>query len=68
MNYISQLQNENKELKAKINNTKEAFTTFRAHLHSAKFTGSESDGSRKDWISTGDVLNWLREIDRELFY
>jgi hypothetical protein len=35
---------------------------FLDHLHSAKFTGIEMDGGRRDWISTGDAIARLREI------
>jgi len=62
MNYIKQLQNENQKLKTQlgvINNQIDCFINF---LHGAKFTGVQSDGSRKDWISTGDVIHSLREI------
>ena len=41
----------------------DAINDFRALLHSDKFAGYDSDGDRKDWIATGDVLNWLREIE-----
>jgi hypothetical protein len=32
---------------------------LRAHVLSAKFLGVEGDGSRKDWIATGDVLRYI---------
>jgi hypothetical protein len=31
---------------------------FRCHLHSDKFAGEG-----RDWISTADVLNWIRELE-----
>ena len=35
---------------------------FLAHLHSSKFIGFEEGGKRKDWIATGDVVEWLRSF------
>lgn len=42
---------------------------LRLRLLSPKFTGYEADGSRKDWIFTGDLddilLNWLMILSRD---
>lgn len=62
MNYIERLQTENKELKGQLEQIKSELDSFRIFLNSAKFQGFESDGSRKDWISTNDVQNRLKEI------
>lgn len=62
MNHILKLQEENREQKAKLEKVGEEINQFIIHLNSAKFTGTESDGARKDWISTADVINWLREV------
>mgnify|MGYP001574534752 CR=1 FL=1 len=63
MNYIHQLQ---AELNASIAATeafKQSLNDFRQLLHSPKFTGMQADGERKDWISTGDVLAMLWNIE-----
>lgn len=65
-NYIQTLQEENKRLR---NNRRQVFdeiTDFIGFLHSDKFKGTGCDGSRKDWISTKDVINRLQEIRNEL--
>ncbi len=65
MNYIKKLQSDleakTAELAAKI----AMITAFQAHIASAKFQGTDADGSRKDWISTADVGTWLRNIKSE---
>lgn len=65
MNYIKKLQTEKVELENKLAHMKQSITDFQTHLHSEKFQGVQADGSRKDWISTADVLNWLREVKSE---
>ena len=62
MNFINRLQNENAELNARIVATEEALTAIRVYLSCDKFRGVESDGSRKDWIATGDVFRLLDEV------
>jgi len=62
MNYIKQLKEENERLKNELIATRDEIHSFISFLHSDKFTGVQSDGSRKDWISTGDAINKLREI------
>jgi hypothetical protein len=37
---------------------------FRQHLLTPKFVGVDSDGDRKDWISTSDVLRFLEDLKR----
>lgn len=63
MNYIKQLKADNAAFINAIVEAREELNAFKAHLHSAKFAGTEEDGSRKDWISTGDVLHRLAEIE-----
>lgn len=62
MNYIKRLEADNADLRKRIENTVNDLNAFRAFLRSAKFTGTESDGSRKDWISTGDADNHLSNL------
>ena len=66
MNYIKQLQAENAELRQALDAARDEIAAFRAHLHSAKFAGVESDGSRKDWIATADVFARLANINDAL--
>lgn len=61
MNHILKLQSENKTLATASQNAQEEIQLFLAHLHSAKFTGTEN-GERKDWIATGDVIARMQEI------
>lgn len=62
MNYIKQLQAENQRLKDEIAMIHDELLNFISFLHSDKFRGVQSDGARKDWISTTDVINRLIEI------
>lgn len=63
MNYIHRLKRDNDTLQAALRAARAEIAAFREHLHGAKFVGVESDGGRKDWISTGDVLARLGVID-----
>lgn len=65
MNFIKQLQAEFEESEQNAENTRQQIELFKAHLNSPKFQGVEN-GESKDWISTGDVLNWLEGIRRSL--
>lgn len=62
MNYIKQLQEDRLNAAKKLANILLELEAFNVHLHSEKFTGVQSDGTRKDWISTADVINRIREI------
>jgi hypothetical protein len=62
MNHILKLQQENQELKNKIEEMENWRMSFLSHLHSEKFQGSDSNGERKDWISTGDVIAQLQNL------
>lgn len=66
MNYIKQLQEENNRLKEIITNCQNEINTFNLFLHGPKFTGVQSDGSRKDWISTSDTIFAIKEFQRVL--
>ncbi len=66
MNYIKSLQAENEKLKSAIHKTQSEINAFRLFLVSPKFSGVQTDGSRKDWISTGDLDKRLIEIQGEL--
>ncbi len=65
-NYIIKLEAENKELKEKLAKTEESLSCYLGFLHSDKFKGTDSQGNRKDWIATADVVNTVREIRAEL--
>lgn len=62
MNYIKQLQAENAALKETIQTAQNEINFFLSYLHSDKFAGVDSAGGRKDWISTSDVINRMREM------
>lgn len=61
MNYIAQLKSEVAKRDAELASLNESMNAFFAFLHSPKFIGTDLDGSRKDWIATGDVITWMRE-------
>ncbi len=64
-NYIKTLEARVEELEARLQEKAELVAAFHQHLLSPKFSGLDQDGSRKDWIATGDVLRWLAELERE---
>ena len=59
MNYIARLQGELAEAQEQLQAKDEALRAFRAHIAGEKFSGFDSDGSRKDWIA-------VREVDARL--
>lgn len=63
-NYIKTLEGRVEELESRLQEKAELVAAFRQHLLSPKFSGLDQDGSRKDWIATGDVLRWLAELER----
>ena len=62
MNYIARLQADLAAAAAALSAKTEAIQEFRVHLAGDKFAGTDTDGSRKDWIATGDVHAWLARI------
>lgn len=60
MPYINQLQEKNKALDAQLKAAQAETAQFMTFLGTSKFTGTDEDGSRKDWISTGDLYAWLQ--------
>lgn len=67
MNHIAKLTQDRENLMRQIQWSKKGINDFLAYLQtSPKFQGTESDGSRKDWIATADVINTLREIRSHL--
>ena len=61
-NYIARLQEAVRSTEADATAVRERVQEFRVHLAGPKFTGTEQDGSRKDWISTADANRWLDYI------
>lgn len=61
-NFIQNLQSENTEKGQRLAKIQREINDFLVFLHSPKFVGVESDGGRKDWIATGDVIARLNEI------
>lgn len=62
MNYILSLKEKNETQYAQLKAIEQEINDFISFLHSDKFAGVDSQGNRKDWISTGDVLNRMMEI------
>ncbi len=62
MNYIKRLEKENSDLKKALVDVGSAVHGFKAELDGAKFNGVESDGGRKDWMSTQDIRDRLDRI------
>ncbi len=63
MNHIANLTAQRNHLSQVVANTDSELNAFIAYLQTAdKFTGTQSDGSRKDWISTGDAITRLQAI------
>jgi len=62
MNYIHKLQRDLAYERERADSLERQIRDFIVFLHSPKFTGVQSDGSRKDWIATSDAVNWLREM------
>lgn len=61
-NYIHRLQDENAEKQARIDELERRLREFQVHLASSKFTGTDAEGDRRDWIATGDVNHRIMEI------
>ena len=62
MNYIKQLQAENREAKRRLQEVQDLCQQYRAELLSPKFTGVDLDGSRKDYMGTSDLDTRLQAI------
>lgn len=62
MNQITRLQSQLAAAQTSAAATAEAVQEFRVHLASGKFAGTDTDGSRRDWIATADVTAWLARI------
>ena len=62
MHYANRLKEENNALRSIIGKRDQKLADFIAYLQTAsKFQGTDSDGSRKDWISTADVIKALQK-------
>lgn len=61
-NFIKRLQLRAETCHEQLRSMRDSITDFIAYLHTPKFAGVASDGSRKDWIATGDVLRWLMDV------
>lgn len=66
MNYIRRIQADNANLETTIDTANVSINDMIAFLNGPKFTGTESDGGRKDWIATGDVIAWLQNLRSDL--
>lgn len=62
MKYISRLQADLAAAEDENRAMRDTVAEFRCHLAGQKFTGTEPDGGRKDWIAVADVNAWLARI------
>jgi hypothetical protein len=62
VNHIQKLILETAEQASRIKATLEEVQEIRSHLLNPKFQGVDTDGDRKDWISTADVLRRLETL------
>ena len=60
--YIKTLQSIGAMASQRLIDKEAKLMDFRAHLLSQKFSGIDTDGDRKDWIATADVLRWIEDI------
>ena len=65
-NYTKRLETALRLANERIQEAEDRIAQMRAHLNLPKFRGVEADGSRKDWVSTGDVLNRLEGVSEPL--
>lgn len=56
------IHSQNVLLKNQLEEIKQEIEDFLVFLNSPKFIGVQSDGSRKDWISTGDVIERMKNL------
>ncbi len=59
MNHIARLQAELAAAQAEAAAKTKIARDLRAHLVSAKYCGTDPDGSRRDWIAVRDVDAWM---------
>ena len=67
MNYIKRLESENDNKKTCILEADQLIEHWKLELIGNKFTGTDLDGSRKDWQSTMDITIRLEQIRNALF-
>ena len=59
MNHIARLQADLAAMQAEAAARTRIVQELRTHLTSAKFHGTDPDGSRRDWIAVADVDAWM---------
>jgi hypothetical protein len=62
VNHIQRLQRDLDEAQAKLTHTLLQVEELRSYLFLPKFVGVDTNGDRKDWVATGDVLARLNLI------
>lgn len=62
MNFIKKLQADLEAKTTELDAKLAIIAEFERHLQGPKYRGIDTDSTRKDWISTGDVTEWLRSI------
>jgi hypothetical protein len=63
MNHILRLGNDLAAARAELASKANAIRELQIHLASEKFSGTDPDGGRKDWIATSDLRAWLDYIN-----
>lgn len=62
LNYIQTLKTIVDERGERLAHLHERIEWMRSHLLSSKFCGVDTDGARKDWIATADVLRFIEDL------
>ena len=62
MNYIKKLQADLEAKTVELDAKLALIAEFERHLQGPKYQGADTNGTRKDWISTNDVVDWLRSM------
>jgi len=62
MNHIARLQTDLAAAQAEIAAKIAVAHDLRMHLLGDKFSGTDPDGSRRDWIAVADVQAWMSRL------
>jgi len=62
MNQIARLQTDLAAAQSEIAAKIAVAQDFRMHLLGDKFSGTDPDGSRRDWIAVADVQAWMSRL------
>jgi len=62
MNHIARLQTNLAAAQSEITAKSAVAQEFRVHPLGDKFSGTDADGSRRDWIAVADVQAWMSRL------